>query len=233
MKALIIEDEFNCSEVLQILLMRNVPAIKNIKIADTVDMGLRKLLSFKPDVVFLDIKLGEQTCFDLLEQLDEIDFQIIFTTAYDQYAIKAFEYAAVHYLLKPVILSELIEAVGRCKQNLNLIENKTLETVKSIYLRTSLRDYKISHDDIVYIKADGSYATVYTNNDEIFTSKKLVDYDRLLPDFFFRIHHSIILNLKWVKELDKPNNLVILTNDVCLPISRRKKAEFKKALTNR
>ncbi|MFT5819396.1 MAG: two-component system LytT family response regulator [Crocinitomix sp.] len=231
MKALIIEDEFNCSEVLQSMLMQHAPVITAYKIAETVEDGLKKIEAFEPDVVFLDIQLGEQTCFELLDQLKEINFQLIFTTAYDQYAIKAFEYAAVHYLLKPIILSELIEAVKRCEVNQQNTKNEDIENVKNLYLKTSLRDYNITHDDIIYIQADGSYSTVHTSDGQrIFTSKKLVDYERLLPEGFYRIHHSIIVNLKWVSHLDKPNNIVVLSNDLTLPISRRKKADFKKAL---
>ncbi|NOQ74159.1 MAG: response regulator [Crocinitomix sp.] len=234
MKALIIEDEFNCSEVLQSMLMRHVPAIKTYKIAETVADGLKQIAALEPDIVFLDIQLGDQTCFELLDELKEINFQLIFTTAYDQYAIKAFEYAAVHYLLKPVILSDLIEAVKRCETNqLNTI-NEDIEKVKSLYLRTALRDYHVTHDNIIYIEADGSYATVHTNDGQrIFTSKKLVDYERVLPEGFYRIHHSIIVNLKWVSHIDKANNMVILTNDLSLPISRRKKSDFKKLMLNK
>ncbi len=234
MRALIIEDEFNCSEVLQTMLMRHVPSIKNFKIANSVDAGLVQIEGFEPDIVFLDVQLGDQTCFELLEQLKEINFQLIFVTAYDQYAIKAFEYAAVHYLLKPVILSDLIKAVKRCEANQPQVQSEDIDKIKSLYLRTSLRDYQISHDDILFIQADGSYSTVHTNDGQcIFTSKKLVDYERLLPEGFYRIHHSILVNMTWVRPVDKPNHLVVLSNEMTLPISRRKKSEFKKALLDK
>jgi two-component system LytT family response regulator len=231
MKALIIEDELNCREVLLTLLERHAPAIKEYQLADSVDEGLAQIEAFQPDIVFLDIQLGDRICFDILDQLEEINFQIVFTTAYDHYAVKAFEYSAVHYLLKPIILTDLLEAVERCLNNQQNIAPETIDNVKSFYLRTSLKDYHITHDEIAYIKADGSYSTVHTNEGKnIFTSKKLADYSKSLTDDFYRIHHSIIVNLKWVSHLNKPGNFVVLTNGSELPISRRKKSDFKKIM---
>jgi two-component system LytT family response regulator len=231
MNVLIVEDEFNCSEVLQTLLFKHVPAVKVTKVAPNIEEAKIIIEQGFPDIVFMDIQLGSNTCFELLDELKTIDFYLIFTTAYDQYALKAFEYAAVHYLLKPVVLSELKQAVERCIEGEVKTDLEDLEKIKKIYLRTSLKEYQINHEDILYIQADGSYSTVFTNDGkEIFTSKKLIDYQRQLTDAFFRIHHSIIVNLKWISHLDKKNNLVILSNGFELPISRRKKSEFRKMI---
>ena len=231
MNVLIVEDEFNCSEVLQTLLFKHVPAVKEVKVAPNIEEAKIIIEQGFAEIVFMDIQLGSNTCFELLDDLETINFHLIFTTAYDQYALKAFEYAAVHYLLKPVVLSELKEAVERCIEGDINTDLEDLEKIKKIYLRTSLKEYQISHEDILYIQADGSYSTVFTNDGkEIFTSKKLIDYQRQLTDAFFRIHHSIIVNLKWISHLDKKNNLVILSNGFELPISRRKKSEFRKMI---
>ena len=110
-----------------------------------------------------------------------------------------------------------------------IMQAKMLQNKKEHLQWTS--EFHISHDEIVYIQADGSYSTVHTRDGiNIFTSKKLADYERLLTEDFYRIHHATIVNLKWVSHLDKANNMVVLTNDDQLPISRRKKSDFKKLL---
>ena len=234
MKALIIDDEKHCREVVQCFVQDYCPEIKKMDEATGVSSGLKKIEEFRPDVVFLDIQLNDQTCFDLLDQLDNINFQIIFTTAYDNFAIKAFEYAAVHYLLKPLTPKYFKEAVQRCVSNELTYAVDTLEKVKGFYLETVNNTFNIVYDEITHIEADGSYSTIFgIKGEDIFASKKLGDYTDLLNDDFYRIHHSIIVNMKYVLKVDKKNNLVTLTNGVELPISRRKKSAFKQELEKR
>ncbi|MCC7454236.1 MAG: response regulator transcription factor [Crocinitomix sp.] len=233
MKILIIEDEINCVEALSTMLRscsNEITALENVA---SVEEALKKLENFHPDLVFIDVQLGEQTCFDLLDQLGKVDFQLVFTTAYDNYAIRAFEYSALHYLLKPMLLSDIKEALARYTKNHTTTSTiqSSIEKAKNLYLKTTLKDYDIAPDEILYIEADGSYSTIYLENKgSIFISKNLADLHKLLPDCFFRIHHSILVNIKSVKGLNKIDSVVVLKNGVELQISRRKKANFKVAM---
>ncbi len=228
MKALIIDSEKHCREVIIELISEYCPIIDKITEAKSVVTAIQKIKSFLPNVIFLDIQLGKQTCFDILNEFDEINAHIIFVTAYHEYAIKAFDYAAVHYILKPIEPKQLVKAIERCSE-LNF-KNKFNEA-KCFYLKTIQQDYVIAYKDISYIKADGSYSTIYYHNGkEIYTSKKLGHYAAVLPDNFLRIHNSIIVNLNSIKELNTQQNTAILNTGESLPISRRRKTELKARL---
>lgn len=231
MKALVIDDEVHCRNVVVKMVQAHCSEISVISEADSVTTGLEKIGKEKPDLVFLDIQLNDQTGFDLLMQLPEIDFQLVFITAYDNFAIKAFEFAAVHYLLKPVAPSDILEAVRRCvNQELNY-KKEVLDKTMGFYLRTHENSYNIIFDQIKYIEADGSYSTIYNAKDQtIFTSKKLSDYNDLLNHDFFRIHNSIIVNMNFVVKIDRKGLFAVLTDETKLPISRRRKSDFKIAL---
>lgn len=229
MKALIIDDEPHCRNVIYKMVQLHCPQIKTIAEAATVATAIDQINNQQPDIVFLDIQLGDLTAFDLLHQLDEIDFQIIFTTAYDNFAIKAFEFSAVHYLLKPVAPSDIIEGVRRCANNELSYKKQVLEQARGFYLRTHENSYDIIYNQIKYIVADGSYSTIHNvKRQSIFTSKKLADYNELLTSDFYRIHHSIIVNMNFVEKIDKKGMQVILTDTTTLPLSRRRRTEFKK-----
>lgn len=233
MKALVIDDEVHCRNVVRKMVEIHCPEIKELHEADSVDTGLEKIRTVKPDLVFLDIQLNDLTSFDLLNQLEEINFQLIFTTAYDNYAVKAFEYSALHYLLKPIAPSDLIEAVKRCLSKELTYDKELIDKTKGFYLRTHENSYDIIYDQIKYIQADGSYSTIYSaDGKNIFTSKKLGDYNDLLSADFFRIHHSIIVNMNFVDRIDRKSMSVILKDETKLPLSRRRKKDFKEALTD-
>lgn len=230
MNILIVDDEFHCRNVIQKMVEANCPEIKAIFEADTVQRAFDCLKKEQIDIIFLDIQLNDQTAFDLLNQLNEIEFQIIFTTAYDNYAVKAFEFAAVHYLLKPVAPSDIIEAISRCRKNELLYKKEVLNKTQGFYLRTHENSYDIIYDQITYIEADGSYSTIFNSKKQtVFTSKKLADYKEILNDDFYRIHNSIIVNMNYVQKIDKQGLMVILKDDTKLPLSRRKKTDFKKS----
>lgn len=231
MKALIIDDEQPCREVIVQLISQYCPLISEVTEAKTVTGAIQKIKSFVPDIIFLDIQLGKQTCFDILNEFNEIAAHIIFVTAYNEYAIKAFEYAAVHYILKPIDHEQLVNAVERCSKLDSKNGNGNLIKAKSFYLKTIQQDYIIVYDDIAYIKADGSYSSIfYQNGSDLYTSKKLGHYDSILPENFLRIHNSIIVNLSYIKEVNTQKNTVTLENGESLPISRRRKSKLKSFL---
>lgn len=231
MKVLVVDDEIHCRNVVVKMITAHCPEIAAISEASSVKDALEKIKSEQPDIVFLDIQLNDLTGFDLLKQIDEINFQLVFITAYDNFAIKAFEFSAVHYLLKPVAPSDIIEAVKRCvNQELNY-KKEVLDKTMGFYLKTHENCYDIIFDQIKYIEADGSYSTIYNEKgQQIFTSKKLADYKELLTADFYRVHNSLIVNMSFVDKIDRKGMQVILTDETKLPISRRRKTEFKAAL---
>ena len=231
MKVLVIDDEVHCRNVVVKMLTAHCPEITSISEANSVQGALQKLKSEQPDIIFLDIQLNDLTGFDLLNQVQKINFQIVFITAYDNFAIKAFEYAAVHYLLKPVAPSDIIEALKRCANQELLYKKELIEKTSGFYLRTHENSYDVIFEQIKYIKADRSYSTIFNDNGQnIFTSKKLADYSGLLSEDFYRIHNSIIVNMNFVKKIHSSGLQVVLTDETNLPISRRRKTEFKTAL---
>ena len=185
MKVLVIDDEVHCRNVVVKMLTAHCPEITSISEANSVQGALQKLKSEQPDIIFLDIQLNDLTGFDLLNQVQKINFQIVFITAYDNFAIKAFEYAAVHYLLKPVAPSDIIEALKRCANQELLYKKELIEKTSGFYLRTHENSYDVIFEQIKYIKADGSYSTIFNDNGQnIFTSKKLADYSGLFASCF-------------------------------------------------
>lgn len=228
MKALIIDDELHCRNALTKMIELYGPEITEVDEASDVSEGIASIESFQPDIVFLDIQLDDLTGFQLLDRLKEVTFQLIFVTAFDNYAIKAFEYAAVHYLLKPIGKTALQEAILRCKKSELKYGDEQLENAKGFFLKTHENVYDIVYNEILYVKADGSYSKIYNEDGRsIFTSKKLGDFKKLLNSHFFRIHNSYIVNLKMIESIDQQFQNITLKDGSSLPVSRRKKNAFK------
>jgi two-component system, LytTR family, response regulator len=232
MKALIVDDEKHCRQVIKSYVEVESP-VKEIQEANSVTSALRLIETYQPDLVFLDIQLGNKTSFEILESLSDINFQIIFTTAYDEYALEAFKYSAVHYLLKPIDRKELFEAIERVENKELQYSAQQIEKVKGLFLRQENKAFNVPYDEIVSLIADGSYSKIHKKaGDSIFTSKNLGEYEKILPEEFFRIHKSTIVNLKEVDSLDLKNNSVIMKNGKNYDFSRRKKSALKEALKN-
>lgn len=232
MKAVIIDDELHCREVLQNHIETYCPEIKCVEKATDVEEGIAKIQNFQPQIVFLDIQLEDRLSFEILNALAEINFKIIFTTAYDNYAIKAFDYAAVHYLLKPITPDDFTEAVNRCLAELGTNDEGKVRKAESFYVKTTASGHQILFEEVAYIQADGSYSTIfYLDGRDLFTSKTLGEYQHILPHYFFRIHNSILVNLKAVRTLNDKENTTCLVNGNIIPVSRRKKKGFKAALS--
>lgn len=231
--AIIIDDESNIRKGLKIMLDRKHSNINIIAEAGTVEAGVKAIETKQPDLVFLDIELSDGYSFEILNQLDEINFQIIFITAYDQYAIKAFKYSAVDYLLKPIVPSELTNAIARVEDRLNeknthnesiTALKQNIPNLKKIVLRTSKKYYLVEIDSIIRCQADQSYTVFYIEGVEpIMVSKPLKDYVDLLPDnLFLRIHQSHLINKSKVIGYNK-EGFVELDNKDVVPVSSRKK----------
>jgi len=241
-RAAIIEDEINNRIVLEKSLTEYIQGVEVVCFADNVKEGIKVIKDCKPDLVFLDIEIDGGTCFDILDNFKEIDFTIIFTTAYDHYAITAIKYSAFDYLLKPLDLEELEQAVFRFKE-IKVNQQVNLEHLKrgignskkfdSIIVSTSSEDSVIKFEDITYLAADGNYVTFHLESGKKhLATKSLSHYEAILPtDTFCRIHKSHIVNLNHVETIDSGRTgNVYLVNNIQLNFAARRKAMLKKKL---
>lgn len=239
--AIIIEDEMHSRELLKNMIAIYCKEIEIIAAASTVDEGVAAIKKYKPDIIFLDIEMQTGTGFDLLLQFPEAPFEVIFTTAYNHYAIKAIKFSAVDYLLKPIDPEELNDAVNKVlkkkKDNIGpsalqaLINNlqKPLNSAQTITLATSEGLEFIPLTEIIHIEANGPYSIFYLKNDrKIMVSKNLKEYEILLSDYhFLRIHNSHIINIAEVKRMIKTDGgYAIMSNGAQLIISPKKKDDF-------
>ena len=234
-KTIIIEDEINVRKALIKMLQVIEPSVKIIGETGYVNEALDLITTKKPALVFIDIELEDGTGFDLLKQLENIDFKIIFTTAYDQYAINAFKFSAIDYLLKPIDPTELQNAVKRAistiknekehQELLEVLKNNIEKKEQKIVLKTSEQRFVIPLKDIIRLEADGAYTLFITTNQKIIISKNLKYYQDLLNDDFVRCHQSHLINKKHIIAIEK-NEKVKLSNNDLVSISVRKKTEI-------
>ncbi len=245
MKAIIIDDEERARTALSSLLFEYC---KNVEVIDTcsnVPDGVLAINKLRPDLVFLDIEMPEYNGFELLSFFREVDFEIIFVTAYNDYALKAFEVSAVDYVLKPVDIDKLKSAVEKAEKKLNgfdmqvrldvLKESFKTEQFNKIALPVSDGLLFVDTSEIVYLEADGAYTEVWLNNgSKIVVSKKIKFFEDVLdkrPNFF-RSHRSYIVNINFIKKYNRSDNALTLDNSKTIIISRDRKAEFELQLKN-
>ena len=237
-RALIVDDIDNSRLTLIHDLQEYCPQIKVIGEANSVKTGIETIQKLKPEVVFLDIQLGDGTGFDILEQLGDFDFQVIFTTALDSYGIKAIKFSALDYLLKPIDPDELIEAVNKLEQNSKkenvqesislLLENmKDIKPDnKRIALNSADKVHMVYIKDIVRCESQGGYTVFYlTSKEQIVVTKNLKEYEHLLEEHsFIRVHHSHLINFSYLKEyVKKDGGYAIMTDNSQVPVSFRKR----------
>jgi len=235
MKALIVEDEVDARKVLKFLLKQYFPDIDIIGEASSVSKARSIILKEKPELVFLDVRLEDGSGFMLLESLDQIDFQVIFTTAYDNYAIKAIKFAATDYLLKPINPEEfktaINSAISKIQRHSEYLQ-RTKDT-QTISVKTAEQTYIVSINDIIRLEADGSYTTIITKNSRIIASKNLKSFEKKLPEnSFIRTHQSHLINKEYIKYIDKDGRLKLSNND-SVPIAFRKKSIVRNLLKNK
>jgi two-component system LytT family response regulator len=239
-KALIIDDEGKAVNLLKMTIEKNFPGKFLVDTSLDPEEGLAKILSFKPDLLFLDIEMPLMSGFDLLAATPEIDFKVIFTTAYDQYAIRAIRYNALDYLLKPINPKELGEAISRFikqkdenkevygQQLENLFSNKE----RNLAITTYDGVIFLEIDKIIRCEADLNYTKfILTDNKHFLSSKTLKEYEDLLAIHanFMRVHRSHLVNLDYILKF-KNEGFLILKDNSMIPISRRRKEEVMKKL---
>jgi two-component system LytT family response regulator len=241
-KTILVDDEKHCTDRLQFLLLNYLDIIQVIGVFHTVEDAKHSIEKLKPDLIFLDIQLNESTAFDLLKSIKDIDFQIIFTTAHNKYAIEAIKFSAFDYLLKPIDNSELKETLARFKNIKNahlkldaLFYNTSKIDDKKIIIATEKETLFLNISNIVRCKAEGNYTTVFlAKGDTILASKTLKYFDELLNSYtFFRTHQSHLINTKFIGKYVKGKNAYVLMSDKSeVPIARRRKNDFLGRLNN-
>jgi two-component system LytT family response regulator len=240
-KAILIDDEEHCITALKHDIKMFCPGISIIDCCNSGKEGIFSIKKNHPDLIFLDIEMPGMNGFEMLEILDKnIDFQIIFTTAYDQFAVKAFKVSAADYILKPVDGQDLINAVSKVSRSLqtkptnsninNLLQNSKKKVEQSKIALPSKDGYDfISIANIIYCKANGAYTNIILAGDKKYLlSKPLGEIEQMLPDTFFeRIHHSVIVNIKHIQHLKKSNSSsIIMDNGDELSVSKSKKEQL-------
>lgn len=240
LRTLIIDDEKHIRESLAYLIGKVCPEVRLVGEAESVETGVRAIRDKLPDLVLLDIKMNDGTGFDLLNHFDTVDFKVIFITAYQKYAVEAFGFSAVDYLLKPVNPEKLAEAVNRARQLVQQSFNLQLSILKEnmekedrrarkLILRTQENIYLMDVGDIIHCESDGCYTRFETTEGEkILVSTQLKEYDELLADSgFFRAHRSHLVNLKHIKRFEKQEGgSLILTNNIKVPVSSSKRVRL-------
>ena len=243
-KAIIIDDEINNQELVANLLKAYVQNIQIVAVSNSVETAFQAINEHKPDLIFLDIQMPDGTGFDLLKKFDKINFKIIFITAFQEYAIEAFKYSAIDYLMKPLSPASLIDACKkmeditqdddlnlRIKALLNNI-NESSKSKKKIVLKTMERIYSVDVSDVVRFESDGGYTKVYlADGKRIMVSRTLKDFDDLLNEVgFLRVHNSHLINMEHLFCFEKTEGHIVMKDDSIVPVSNRKKEHLLELL---
>lgn len=245
MRAILIDDEISNLENLRALLQKHCPQVTIVATAQTINDAVDAIEKHLPHLVFLDIQMGEQTGFDVLKLLPTRNFEVIFATAYDHYGIQAVKSAALDYLLKPIDIDELINAVNKAENKLaNPIQALQLDflvqqlkkpetSVSKIALQMQSEIRYVALSEIVRCEADNTYTHFFLSSDEkIMVSKSLKEYaDLLQPNGFLRTHQSHLVNPKYVKSwLKEDGGILLLMSGEKIPVSKPNKDIVKQAL---
>lgn len=243
-KAIIIDDELSSLRNLQQKLNEFCPSVHVVATAQKPEEAILLINHHKPDVIFLDIEMPKMSGFRMLEELGEANFEIIFTTAYNHYAVEAIRIAAFDYLLKPIAIKELQTAVERLNKLRNYQTREKIDILKSSLNEKKTQDDKIAIStseglefipikNILHIESSSNYSKIYLQNEKtIMVTKLLKDFeDMLIPYHFYRIHNSHLINLNYIQKYLRGNGgRVIMQDGTTIEVARRKKEEFLKMI---
>lgn len=242
-RAILVDDEEGARDVLENLLLRFCPDVELVAKCENVLHAVDVIKTHQPDLVFLDIEMPNYSGFEIITFFKEINFKIIFVTAYDQYAIKAFKVAAIDYLLKPVDIEHLKNSIVRVQQQRNIeqqaqrlsllsnaLENKQL---KNIVISDKGQQNIVGIESIIAIEAQESYCTIHTKDKTYIASKNLKHFETVLESVsdFFRVHKSWLVNKKFITKYSKSDLSIQLSNGLTTKLSKYKKAEFEEAIS--
>ena len=215
--------------------------------ADSVETGIAMISQLSPDLVFLDVEMPDGTGFDLLQKLQPINFKVIFITGYEDFAIRAFRFSAIDYLLKPLDANDLADAVKKAEDSLgkevfdmklnNLFTNlERPKNLQKLVLKTADKIYSVNIQDVINCESDKNYTTFnFINAPKLIVSTNLKEYETLLSPFnFFRTHQSHLINMAYFDHFIRTDggNKIVMKNKLTIPLSVRKKEEFLVLLEN-
>lgn len=243
MKAVIVEDEPRSADLLKSMITENFLDVDIRDIVHNASDAFHSIVKRKPDIVFMDIRLGKDTAFDVLRRFDGVNFQVIFTSAYDKYAIKAFDYPSPQFIVKPIQLDRLVTAIDRVRLN---FQSRHLNESDTLYFKarnnerlafssastTELLDF----NEIEFLAAEGSYTALHlTDGTKRISSKILGHYQKALKDErFFRVHRKYIVNLDHIVKYDKSKAVTLhLTSGIQIQCSVVYKSKLLKTLKER
>ena len=237
LKTIIIDDEQESLDVLRMELEHCCPQVDILDCIDNPFKAIEKIKLLQPDLIFLDIEMPGLNGFDLLNKLTNYNFDVIFVTAYDEFAIQAIKVSAMDYLLKPIDSEELMDAVHKVQEKIKhelahehvdiLLTN--LRDKSGEYSKLAIPDNEgiefVSMRDILYCQSDGNYTRIFTEGDKYIVSKSLKHFEEILPEkFFFRTHQSFLVNLSYIKKyLRGSGGELILSNGAVIQVARAKK----------
>ncbi|WP_236581840.1 LytR/AlgR family response regulator transcription factor [Sphingobacterium spiritivorum] len=240
-RTIIIEDEYHLREALSIMLEITAPAkVQIIGYAESTEEAVRLIDRLKPDLIFMDIMLKNGSGFDVLQQAAYRSFHLIFTTAYEEHAIRAFKFSAIDYLLKPIDPEDLKTAIDRIAQfrgkfleesQVSELTHNLRKNPDKIVLPTQEAMHVVKIDQIIRCETSGSYTTFFlTGAKNIIVSKPLKNYeDILIPPLFFRVHQSHLINTNYITSFSR-EGLIFMEDKTTVPISRAKKESFFKLM---
>jgi two-component system, LytTR family, response regulator len=243
-QTIIVDDEESARDVIKNLLVRFCPDIEIVAICKSVPEAVESIKIHQPQLVFLDIEMPNYAGFEIVNFFPEVNFDIVFITAYEQYAIKAFEISAIDYLLKPIEIDRLKKAVEKVKlQVVSKIQKERLEVLTETINTKKIRNLVIqdkgeqivcSLEEVIAFEAQESYCMVHTTTKKYIQSKNLKHFENLLDENpeFLRIHKSWIINKKHVLKYSKSELNVFLTNSIIAKLSKYKKQEFEQEVLN-
>lgn len=239
MKAIIIDDVDAIRQKNRNVILENCPEIVIVAEADSVVSGVEAIRKFQPDLVFLDVEMTDGTGFDLLNELQPIQFKVIFITGFQEFAIQAFRFSAIDFLLKPIDPDDLVEAVAKVSEALNQesfeLKLSTLfsnmqqpEKLQKLVLKTSQKVYPVMVDDIVRCEGHKNSTTFYLiNGEQMSVTTALKEYELMLtPLQFFRSHQSHLINMQYFDHYTKKDGFIIMKDKSAVPLATRKREDF-------
>jgi two-component system LytT family response regulator len=235
LKAIIIDDEPDCVELLALQLLQHCPTVEVMAQFISPEAGLQAIRSLKPDVVFLDVEMPRLNGFGLLEQLETVDFSLVFVTAYNEFALKAFRFSALDYLLKPLNVAQLKEAVSKAEKR-QRIDQRQLDLLR-FQLKEGQVPSKIAIPfqngvvfvelkELVYCEADSNYTKLFlANGKNYLLSKTLREVQEVLEERnFLRVHRQYLINLDHIKSYHKgEGSYLVMAGDISIPVAKNQK----------
>lgn len=242
MTAVIVDDELSCRDSLEYDLKKYCPQVAVLEKCESAKQGMLAIKKLKPDVIFIDVEMPWMNGFEMLEALQPVESKVVFVTAYDQYAVKAFRFTAMDYLLKPINHDDLVTAVAKVSESDGRVDAQRLEQLKinlnpampkrmALPTRGSIEFVPLT--DIIYFEANGAYVTVFSvGRSKTLLSKSLGEVQEMLEgEPFFRIHNSHLVNVPHIKKFVRGDGgYVVMSNDTTITVARSRKDDLMRVL---